>query len=54
MATYVIMNQAIQTFGAHGYPRSIHVERHLCGARFGAPHVQRSIIADSLLWRAER
>lgn len=54
-----VTNQALQMFGGHGYLKSMGVERYLRGARFGAlgggtPQIQRNIIADSLLGRAER
>jgi alkylation response protein AidB-like acyl-CoA dehydrogenase len=51
-----VSNQAMQVFGGHGYLKSMHVERYVRGARFGAlaggtPQIQRNIIADSLVGR---
>ncbi len=51
-----VSNQAMQLFGGHGYLKSMHVERYVRGARFGAlaggtPQIQRNIIADSLVGR---
>jgi alkylation response protein AidB-like acyl-CoA dehydrogenase len=51
-----VSNQALQVFGGHGYLKSMHVERFVRGARFGAlaggtPQIQRNIIADSLVGR---
>jgi alkylation response protein AidB-like acyl-CoA dehydrogenase len=51
-----VSNQALQLFGGHGYLKSMHVERYVRGARFGAlaggtPQIQRNIIAESLVRR---
>jgi alkylation response protein AidB-like acyl-CoA dehydrogenase len=53
-----VSNQALQLFGGHGYLKSMPVERFVRGARFGAlgggtPQIQRNIIADALVGRAE-